>query len=128
MKDQTIQNVLLGAFTFTMGLVVFKIISKHLGAGESAMASLGTSNGNETSEEVAGAMIGTGAGSGCRVNIGGNYVTYPCGSSSNMNGDNIQTDCNAQGSFGCTVNINGMVVGGTPTGGRPLAPVRRSFF
>jgi hypothetical protein len=121
MNEKSIQNVLLGAFTFTMGLVVFKIINKHFLSGGSVMASLG----NGDSEEVAGAMIGTGVGDGCKVLIGNNLYTYPCGESTNSQGDIFNVDCNAQGSFGCTVTTGGMIYDGTTTGGGTTRPVKR---
>ena len=101
-------------------------------------------NGNGASEEVAGAMIGTGVGGGCNVIIGNQTVNYPCGNSVDPSGYNVVTDCTSQGSFGCTVSYNGMTIGGTQGGYKPQrrtrsssmvsspsprkAPSRRSFF
>lgn len=73
-------------------------------------------NKNEASSNY----IGTGTGNKCRVNIGGVYHNFDCGSNSHselgMSWQGYTANCSSQGSFGCTVTSpQGVAYNGTKT-------------
>ena len=75
---------------------------------------------NRNKNEASSNYIGSGVGSKCRVNIGGVYHNFDCGSNTHselgMNWQGYTANCSSQGSFGCTVTSpQGVAYNGTKT-------------